>query len=311
MKMELLVIEGFADLQESAKRTWVFDGVCQVWDEDGQLIAKISYEKGMLDSPSLYYYPSGALKKQIPYHRGQIHGDEMSFDENGFILEKISYHEGKRQGDAISFFDPNHKQYEEWYEDGLLHKALYYNKEGNILSEISSGFGYKAYFTEGHLSSLVQIQQGIEKGKIELFAPSGKKIGAYSQENGQKQGEEWIYYQEGASTSSVPKLYMNWDGDLLQGEVKTWYSSGALESQREFNQNKKHGTSLAWYKNGDLMLMEEYDQNSLIKGSYFKKGDKKPVSKVENGKGTASIYSADGVFIKKISYEKGQPVIDK
>ena len=58
------------------------------------------------------------------------------------------------------------------------------------------------------------------------------------------------------------------------------------------------------------MLMEEYDQDKLILGSYYKKGDKLPVSKVENGKGTATLFSSEGAFLKKVSYEKGQPVIE-
>jgi hypothetical protein len=58
------------------------------------------------------------------------------------------------------------------------------------------------------------------------------------------------------------------------------------------------------------MLMEEYDNDILVKGSYLKKGDKQPVSKVENGKGIATIYDSRGHFQKKITYEKGIPHLD-
>lgn len=311
MKMDLGVIEGFADLQESAKRTWVFDGLCKVWDEDGHLIAEINYEKGMLHGPSVYYFANGKIQKQVPYFRNEIDGELLVFDEEGFILEKIPYSEGMKEGRATGYFDKDHVQYEETYETGLLKTGIYHNLEGHKIAEITSGFGYKARFEKGKLYSLVEYQKGEEKGRVEHYNSEGRKTSFYTQESGKKQGEEWLFYEHVTDGSSYPKLCMHWQEDLLQGETKTWYPEGKLESQREYNQNKKHGLSLAWYKNGDVMLMEEYDQNALIKGSYFKKGDKKTVSKVENGKGTATIYSPEGAFIKKIQYEKGLPVIEK
>jgi antitoxin component YwqK of YwqJK toxin-antitoxin module len=93
--------------------------------------------------------------------------------------------------------------------------------------------------------------------------------------------------------------------------MKTWYSNGVMESQREINVNKKQGLSFAWYKNGDLMLMEEYENDMLIKGSYFKKGDKAPISRIESGKGLATLYTSDGIFLRKVSYEKGKPKLDE
>ena len=99
-------------------------------------------------------------------------------------------------------------------------------------------------------------------------------------------------------------------GKKLDGAYKTWYENGVMESQREINANKKHGLSFAWFKDGSLMLSEEYENDLLLKGSYFKKGDKNPVSKVESGKGYATLYDKDGLFLKKISYDKGKPILD-
>jgi antitoxin component YwqK of YwqJK toxin-antitoxin module len=90
--------------------------------------------------------------------------------------------------------------------------------------------------------------------------------------------------------------------------VRTWYLNGKIESQREIHGNKKQGVSLAWFKNGDLMLHEEYENELLVKGSYYKSGDKQAVSKVDAGKGLATLYTSDGIFLKKVSYEKGKPL---
>ena len=84
-----------------------------------------------------------------------------------------------------------------------------------------------------------------------------------------------------------------------------------MQSQREVNGNKKQGLSFAWYTNGDLMLMEEYENDLLIKGTYFKKGDKIPISKIEGGKGLATLYTNEGIFLRKVVYEKAHPKLDE
>jgi hypothetical protein len=44
-----------------------------------------------------------------------------------------------------------------------------------------------------------------------------------------------------------------------------------------------------------------------VKGSYYKKWVKTPVSKVENGSGIATLFDRDGKGIKKVTYDKGLP----
>lgn len=311
IKMELTVIEGFADLQQSAQRTWVFDEDNLIWDENGHLIAKIRYERGMLCGPSIYYYASGKIKKIIPYIRDQVDGDIEMFDEEGELKEKISFNQGLKEGLAYGLYEKDKYRYKESYQNDLLKSGVYFLHDGKEVAKVEDGFGFKATFEGDHVASLIQYMEGVALGVVELFDAKGRKTAHYHQQEGKKQGEEIVFYLEDKNgSSSRPKISLFWANDLLQGEVKTWYPSGQMESKREFNQNKKHGVSFAWYKTGEVMLMEEYDQDKLILGSYYKKGDKLPVSKVENGKGTATLFSSEGAFLKKVSYEKGQPVIE-
>ncbi len=59
------------------------------------------------------------------------------------------------------------------------------------------------------------------------------------------------------------------------------------------------------------MLSEEYENDLLVSGTYYKKGDTKPVSRVSDKKGIVSLYDPDGYFLKKIPYEKGIPLLEK
>ena len=56
------------------------------------------------------------------------------------------------------------------------------------------------------------------------------------------------------------------------------------------------------------MLVEEYEEDRLIKGQYYKKNGRDPVSMVFNGNGTAMLYDERGVFLKKVTYVKGEIV---
>ena len=75
---------------------------------------------------------------------------------------------------------------------------------------------------------------------------------------------------------------------------------------KEISQNKKNGHCTAWYQNGFLMFVEEYENDKLLKGEYYKSGEKIPCSRVEKGKGIATLFDAEGNFVRKIFYKEGR-----
>ena len=104
-----------------------------------------------------------------------------------------------------------------------------------------------------------------------------------------------------------PKMALTWYQGKLQGPARTWYSDGQLESQRELGDNKKNGLLTAWYQDGSLMLIEEYDQDKLVRGEYFRQGEKIPLTEVIKGKGTATLFDSEGHFIRRVAYVNGIP----
>ncbi len=301
IKIEVAVIEGIADIGEIAQTSWIFDGKSVVWDEEGRLVAEFFYDKGQLQETARYYHPNGVLWKELPYKNNELEGPFTVYNQQGEIIEKILYQKGLKEGMA---FGPG---YTEEYELGSLKNGSYYNPQGALVAEVKQGQGKKALFQEGCLHSFLEYQKGIQEGVVELFDAEGHLYDTFVIKEGKKTGEELVYYHPSASERLIPKLSIAWHEDVIQGVVKTWYENGVMESQREVNRNKKHGLSFAWYKGGEVMFMEEYDQDTLQKGTYFKKGDKSPVSKVEEGRGIATIYNGDGHFLQKITYEKGKP----
>lgn len=308
LKIDAFIIEGVADIHNLAQASWIFDKKSTVRNEQGQLIAEIFYDKGLLHTPSIYYYPEGSIKKIIPYQQGLIEGYLEEFDFDGNIVQKLAYHKGEKEGLSIGYWNKEQLQFSELYKKNHLIEASYFDSNGKKIAEIYNGSGQKVEFIEGRLHQLITFSESVAEGEVQVFNPNQSLHAIYSIKDQKKYGEEKIYYNSSSENSQI-KLSLYWDDDMIQGMVKTWYPSGKLESQREFNQNKKHGTSVAWYESGDVMLIEEYDRDLLITGNYFKLKDDVPVSQIEQGKGTATLYTSNGIFLKKISYEKGKPKI--
>jgi antitoxin component YwqK of YwqJK toxin-antitoxin module len=309
LKLNAQVIEGMADIHDMAQASWIFDGKSAVWDEQGHLLAEIFYERGALEGTSLYYHTNGALARSVPFHRNKMDGTITAYDDEGVLIESSLYRQGDQNGPSEGYWNQNNLSFRETYDQGKLLQGTYYALSGELISQIIDGEGKRALFKDGRLHSLTDYREGLPEGVVYLFFPNGDLQITYHLKEGKKRGEEIEYYaRKGPDGELRPKISLLWQDDSLQGMVKTWYEEGILESQREMDKNKKHGLSFAWYRDGQLMLMEEYAQDLLVKGSYFKKGDKVPLSKVEEGTGVSTLHTPDGHFLKKISYEKGKPL---
>jgi antitoxin component YwqK of YwqJK toxin-antitoxin module len=308
LKLQAHVIEGVADLTPIAQSSWLFEGKSQVWDENGNCMAEFLYEKGVLEGVSKYYYSSGRLEKEVPYFHNEIHGVAIHYHEDGSILEKTQFENGLKHGLSEGFWQADQVKFQEEFMKDQIKSGRYFSKNGELLCEVTNKEGKQAVFDKNHLDSLIEIHRGVPDGLVQVFGEQGELLREYRIKDRKKNGEEIEYYAE---KPLAPKLLVTWLEDQLHGPVKTWYENGVMESQREVTSNKKHGMSFAWYKDGSLMLSEEYENDKVTKASYYKKGEKTPVSKIDSGKGTATLFDADGKFLKKIAYEKGKPLLDE
>lgn len=307
-KLEVSVIGGTADLSPSAEKSWVFDGISRAFDEEGQLIAEIPYSKGDLDGVSKYYYECGSLWQSIPFRKNKMDGEALVYFKDGTISEHFYCIQGKKEGSSESFWHNQLKKSHEYFKNGLLITGAYYDLEGNTLCSVIEGNGSRAVFHEDFSYQIEEIKNGSLEGSIKLYAHNGFLKQQYHVKDNQKYGEELFFEIDPESCTQRKKLSLYWEGNSIQGTVRTWYNNGNLESQRELCNNKKNGTGTAWYNDGSLLLIEEYNQDILINGEYFKKGELFPISRVINGKGVATLYNSEGIFLRKVIYNEGKPV---
>jgi len=312
-KIEARVVEGPADLSELAQKEWIFDGICRVWDEEGALTAEILYEKGLLEGVSNYFYPNGGLAKCLPCVRDEIDGELRHYREDGSLLSTTFYEKGVKNGPSIGYWENEAPSFIESYEEGSLVTGIYWNEKAEIVAEIQNGSGTKLIPKEDACFEKVEIQNGRPEGRVECCNENGELVRVYYLAEGKKQGEELQFYLSSELLGQkrdepLPKLQLHWDGDAIQGTVKTWYKNGKLESQKEFYQNRKNGMSCGWYEEGSILFVEEYENELLINGSYYKLKQAEPVSKIIQGNGIATLFDGKkGHFLRKIKYVNGKP----
>ncbi len=304
LKVEATVIGGTADVNTQAEQSWLFDGVSRAWDDDGHLLAEIRYAMGELQGESIYFHPNRQVWKRTPYEKNQIHGSATIYLEDGTLFQTVTYLEGLKDGLCSRLWEDGSVAFQEEYQKGLLKEGRYYDRRGTSTASIHEGKGFRAIFGRKELQELQEYRNGRQEGVVKAFDEKHNLIALYAVKEGEKSGEEINYYEG----SQNPRLLLTWHQGMLQGAVKTWFENGQLESQREMSGNQKHGLLSAWYRNGSLMLVEEYDTDKLVKGEYYRMGEKIPVSLVEKGKGIASLFNSEGNFSKKVHYQDGKPI---
>ena len=312
LKIEAFVMEGTADIIDNAEKTWIFNGICNAWTEQGELEASFPYVKGALEGEVIYYHPNGNIWKKIPYNKNQINGTLYIYTIDGGLLQTSDFIEGINEGKTIRYWDEGLVASEETCCEGFIASGKYYNKEGKLLSEISCGKGVRAIFGKDKIIQLQEYNNGQLEGFVKILDAQDRVKTLYHVKNQTKHGEEICYYDAPRFQETLfPKISINWYEGKIQGITKTWYNNQTQESQREMSHNKKNGHSTAWYKEGSLMLIEEYEQDRLIKGEYYNKGDKSPVTTVIDGKGVVTLFDSKGGVIQKTNYLNGKPLLEE
>lgn len=305
-KLEATVLGGDADLTTDSQKTWLFEGTSEVWDDCGNLEAHFCYSNGALEGHSYYYHRCGSIWKSIPFCQGLIDGTYFVYLENGQLFHSSEYVQGKKSGTSLRYWMNSALASEEFFCENEILSGRYWDCKGNLICEVIDGNGTRAVFGKESVVELQEIRHGNLEGEVRSLGAKGEVVRLFHTVNGLKHGEEIEYYPISYSREPLrPQISINWWEGKIQGVTKTWFPNGVQESQREMSGNKKNGFLTAWYTDGAIMLMEEYDQDKIVRGQYYKKGDRIPVSEIKNGTGTATLYDSEGHLIQRVNYIKG------
>jgi hypothetical protein len=76
----------------------VLSGILVERDDDGRVLARVSYVGGLLDGSSEYFYRNKRLKARVHYVKGVPQGIWEHFDRDGIKTKSVRYEKGTLVG---------------------------------------------------------------------------------------------------------------------------------------------------------------------------------------------------------------------
>lgn len=200
-------------------------GLTTLYDEDGTMYAKRTFDKGILVSSS-YYDKSGAVLTQEEDPAGN--------------LKFIQYFPtGQLRAEGMLVAGDITGPYSVYFRNGNIHK------EGTMIKDEWDG-EYKEYDESGALIQHCTFDNGVIIGYYRTFHVSGnvKEEGWIANDNIQQQWNEYYF-----------------DGTL---ESETFYSDGELDGTRKEYGPKGYLTTEEDYRKGTRVAIRQYDSLGIM-----------------------------------------------
>lgn len=139
----------------------------KLFDEEGQVVEVISYNKGTKSGPhtiyskrnaklsevtysgnlpsgkAKFYYETGELKAEVNFEMGKKEGISKYFHKNGHLRKKETLKEGIREGETTLFYENGAIKERLNYKEGNLNaESLKYNMDGEVIK--------RTFYDNGH-----------------------------------------------------------------------------------------------------------------------------------------------------------------
>lgn len=218
------------DIREGVWRSYFPDGV--------KVREELPFVNGVISGTETVYFESGIRSSETPKVHGVMEGVVTTWHSNGKVHTTTEYTNGQRNGASAEFLADGRKSAESFYSAGReFGTQLRFAPDGKTTS--------KRVFNG----------QGQEVSAID-YGPGGEVILDGKWENGVWQITE--FYLSGAKRAE----YQARAGvNNRHGPYKSWYPTGAVESEGTFALNGKVGAWKTWWPNGKLKLTEQFDKN--------------------------------------------------
>jgi len=288
---------------EGNRKNFLLDSLWTFYNEQGKPVLQINYKNGkkngnrttyrekeyteeyfvsdVKDGYTTVYYADGKVKSKTLFINGLENGLSKTYDRNGWVTqlteykngfvvsrEKVNYTDrnGDRQGRWVTFWDNGNLHQDGTYRDGRKHGYFkIYNRKGDLLTvekydngdllidarEVAEVDIRTDYYPDGKVKTVAGFRNGKPEGIRREYDRSGKVIAAYTYENGVLTGEGII-------------------DDQMQknGEWKSYYPGGTLQSKGEYRNGKRVGPWFFYYKEGTVQQQGNYNDRGNYEGEW-------------------------------------------
>lgn len=164
------------------------------------------------------------------------------------------------------------------------------------------------YYENGAVQARMKFDTLEDRSFTELYYENGKKAAQGWYVNKEKDSV-WTYFSEFDGTVRIREPYLN---GKLHGTATSYYPSGEVSEEIQWDQDQKEGPWKQYYVDGSLRLESNYEGNRL-EGTYkvFYPDSSLKVSgtyRENKSQGTWDFYDETGSVAYSVEYRDGRPV---
>lgn len=274
----LIFLSGFC--QDTIQK----DGYQKFYYPNGKISSEGTLKDGKPNGYWKSYNETGLLKSEGNRKNFELDSLWKFYTEDGKLLLEINYKAGKKDGIKSTYTEKEviRETFKNDIKDGY---TRHYYPDGKLKIEtpfikgLEQGFG-KEYDSEGTIISLIEYKKGFIVDRLRINRKDG---------SGRKQGRWFTFYSSGNLQSEV-----NYQNDLKNGYYKEYTETGDL-------------IRILKYINGVVQQEAEEIQKLEVQNEYYPNGKVKISAMFRNGvpEGIMRQYDSAGMIEKTMLYKNG------
>ena len=328
--------------EENNLKDGYLTGVQKSYYLNGKLNLIYSCDTGKIAGKVIKYFQNGHISFTGYYKGNESFGDWTSYYSNDSIASRAYFLNGKIAGRRISYSPAGKLISEETFNDeGEQTAVKYFNGEGKIVDELNfpyDSLSLVVHFPNGRLKAKFSIIDRLNNGLRENYFPNGQLKSRQTSLYNKLQGlyQEWDHHGNPVDSRNYSmneldgQIYSYENGKILgidpfqlgvnQGVYKEYHPNGHIFRTITEEDGVRQGNAYFFAPDSSRMYSLQYiddvaysvsyrdKQGKLHSGEPIGNGIKEVVCYYENGKVSARLAFAKGVFHGKhiIYYPNGQ-----
>lgn len=207
-------------------------GPVQYFYDSGKLLSEGNLVSGKPDGYWKSYHESGKLKSEGNRLNFQLDSTWKFYNDKGIITSAITYKNGKKNGPRSTYDELGAIEYSE-----------------NFVDDIRNGYTY-SYYPNGKIKTKTWFDKGREDGWAYEFEQDSTIITRMQYKSG------FLSFQE--------KINRKDKSGMRQGEWRTIYPDGKIQTEVTYRDDKKNGYYREYYPNGSAKLVILYKDDAIV-----------------------------------------------
>ncbi|MCF7851802.1 MAG: toxin-antitoxin system YwqK family antitoxin [Simkaniaceae bacterium] len=311
-----------------------FEGVQREYFSNGQLKREAYYQNNKKNGHFTEYAENGQLTFEVNFVDDQIDGDVKEFYADGSKKSLKTFEKGGLNGSHYEWFQDGSEKLVSCYINGELNgNYIQYNDERKLILKAQYVSGKldqecESYYADGSLKEKICFKEGVKEGPYCAYYPNGQlqiqmnykddqpdkeMLGWHESgspafhrqyKSGVFIGQQEEYFDSKDKNKKMISKVMNYDDQgQIDGEQKTYYENGVVQTLLTYHSGALHGMKALWSEQGDLIEEAWYEEDKL-EGRFFQRDQsgKEIITFYENNKkeGPYEVYYPENEHLGKV-----------